>query len=139
MTTTPKDTLKGNKPKPFTGDRSTLDDFVTDCQLYLSISAPKAEGASKKPWILTFIQGGEAAGWKNQYISSPDYAKDTYDQFLARFVLTFKDPQEKVNARIALSRLWQNNLQWATKALQCLLYWQYSVIISLTSNAITSK
>src|SRR5258705_4235832 len=110
MTTTPKDTLKGNKPKPFTGDRSTLDDFVTDCQLYLSISAPKAEGASKKAWILTFIQGGEAAGWKNQYISSPDYTNDTYDQFLARFILAFKDPQDKVNARIALSRLWQNNL-----------------------------
>src|SRR5258705_3692146 len=110
MTTTPKETLKGNKPKPFTGDRSSLDDFITDCQLYLAISAPKADGPSKKAWVLTFIQGGEAAGWKNQYIASPDYNTDTYDQFIARFTLAFKDPQEKVNARIAISRLWQNTL-----------------------------
>jgi hypothetical protein len=110
MTTPSKDALKGNKPTPFTGDRHKLDDFIADCNLYLTITAPKAEGATKKAWFLTFIQGGEASSWKTQYVNSPEYNSDTYDQFRARFIKVFEDPQKKANACTAIDRLWQNNL-----------------------------
>ena len=61
--------LKLNQPKPFTGKRNKVDDFLQDVALYLKIN-DEIYNTDKKNigYTLTFMNEGDAKSWKAQYI-----------------------------------------------------------------------
>ena len=61
--------MKLNQPKPFTGKRNEVEDFIQDVALYLKINN-KIYNTNKKKigYTLTFMNEGDAKLWKAQYI-----------------------------------------------------------------------
>ena len=70
QTTTTKATeLKLNQPKPFTGKRNEIDDFLQDVALYLEINDEIYNTDKKKiGYTLTFMYEGDAKSWKAQFL-----------------------------------------------------------------------
>ena len=61
--------LKLNQPKPFTGKRNEINDFIQDVALYLEINDEIYNTDKKKiGYTLTFMNEGDAKSWKVQYI-----------------------------------------------------------------------
>ena len=61
--------LKLNQPKPFTGKRNEVEDFIQDVALYLEINNEIYNTDKKKiRYTLTFMNEGDAKSWKAQYI-----------------------------------------------------------------------
>ena len=61
--------LKLNQPKPFTGKRNEIDNFLQDVALYLEINDEIYNTDKKKiGYTLTFMNEGDAKSWKAQYI-----------------------------------------------------------------------
>ena len=61
--------LKLNQPKPFTGKRNEIEDFIQDVALYLEINDEIYNTDKKKiGYTLTFMNEGDAKSWKAQYI-----------------------------------------------------------------------
>ena len=70
QTTTTKATeLKLNQPKPFTGKRNEIDDFLQDVALYLEINDEIYNTNKKKiGYTLTFMNEGDVKSWKAQFL-----------------------------------------------------------------------
>ena len=60
-----------NRPTPFTGDRTKIENFVQECNVYLNINqGTYNNNAAKIAFVLSFITAGEAQKWKEQFIRS---------------------------------------------------------------------
>ena len=60
-----------NRPTPFTGDRTKIENFVQECDIYLNINQGTYDNdAAKIAFVLSFITAGEAQKWKEQFIRS---------------------------------------------------------------------
>ena len=69
QTTTKATELKLNHPKPFTGKRNEIDDFLQDVALYLEINDEIYNTDKKKiGYTLMFMNEGDAKSWKAQYL-----------------------------------------------------------------------
>ena len=61
--------LKLNQPKPFTGKRDEVDDFLQDVSLYLDINDQIYDTDKKKiAYALTFMNEGDAKSWKAAFL-----------------------------------------------------------------------
>jgi len=70
-TTNGKKELGLARPDPYDGDRTKIDKFIQDCQLYLLINEEVYNDDKKKiGFFLSLMSKGEAAEWKEQYIKS---------------------------------------------------------------------
>ena len=69
QTTTKATELKLNQPKPFTGKRNEIDNFLQDVALYLEINDEIYNTDKKKiRYTLTFMNKGDAKSWKAQFL-----------------------------------------------------------------------
>jgi hypothetical protein len=71
--TTPKasDKIKLNTPTPFTGKRNKFVLFMQDIYIYLKVNQHIYDGNDKKiSFILSYLTGGDAAIWKQQFIQT---------------------------------------------------------------------
>ena len=61
--------LKINPPKPFSGKRDEFDKFLQDIILYLELNNEIYDNDKKKiAYTLSFMNEGDAASWKSQYL-----------------------------------------------------------------------
>jgi len=71
MNTNGKKELGFAKPDPYNGDRTKINKFLQDCQLYLLINEDVYNDDKKKiGFILSLMSKGEVAEWKEQYINA---------------------------------------------------------------------
>ena len=69
MNTTQKKEYNINRPTPFTGDRTKIENFVQECDVYLNINQGTYDNnVAKIAFVLSFITAGEAQKWKEQFI-----------------------------------------------------------------------
>jgi hypothetical protein len=71
--TTPKasDQIKLNTPTPFTGKRNKFVLFMQDIYIYLKVNQHIYNNNDKKiSFILSYLTGGDAAIWKQQFIQT---------------------------------------------------------------------
>ena len=62
--------LKINPPKPFSGRRDEFDKFLQDVTLYLELNDEIYDSNKKKiAYTLSFMNDGDAAAWKSQYLT----------------------------------------------------------------------
>jgi hypothetical protein len=60
-----------NKPTPFTGDRTKIRQFLQDCLGYLDMNQGiYSSDRLKIGFILSYINDGEAANWKEYYLNT---------------------------------------------------------------------
>ena len=68
--------LKLSPPKPFTGKREELDNFIQDVYLYLDVNSDTYNTDKKKiGYMLSFMNSGDAKSWKAQFLRN--LTKDT--------------------------------------------------------------
>ena len=71
MNPTPRKEYNINRPTPFTGDRTKIENFVQECNVYLNINDMIYDmDVAKIAFVLSFIMAGEAQKWKEQFICS---------------------------------------------------------------------
>jgi Ty3 transposon capsid-like protein len=70
--TTPKasDKIKLNTPTPFTGKQNEFVLFMQDIYIYLKVNQHIYNDDKKIPFILSYLTGGDAAIWKQQFIQT---------------------------------------------------------------------
>ena len=62
--------LKINPPKPFSGKRNEFEKFLQDVTLYLELNNEIYNNDKKKiAYTLSFMNDGDAASWKSQYLT----------------------------------------------------------------------
>jgi len=101
-TGTPKE-LRINTPMPFEGDRSKLRTFLQDCEIYLLINHKIYDQDDKKiTFILSYLTGGDASMWKNQWIQSKRAGATlnlgTYAAFYTDLTDAFREEEQVQNA-----------------------------------------
>jgi Ty3 transposon capsid-like protein len=65
------ESIKLNPPKPFTGKRSDFILFMQDVFVYLKVNRHVYDNDEKKiSFILSYMTGGDAAVWKQQFIQA---------------------------------------------------------------------
>ena len=113
MAATPKE-LALNKPTPFDGDPSKLEQFIMDCDLYLTTNDAVYNNANKKiSFIMALLTEGNAAVWKMQYYKANQAANagvftaPTLATFLQDLRDSFKEVNEEGSSLICLERLQQ--------------------------------
>ena len=68
---TPRKEYNINRLTPFTGDRTKIENFVQECDVYLNINNMIYNtDTAKIAFVLSFITAGEAQKWKEQFIHS---------------------------------------------------------------------
>ena len=89
------------KPEPFNGDRTKIEKFLLDCQIYLLINEDVYHEDKKRVgFVLSLMSKGEAAEWKEQYLKSildpTSYAINlpTYPEFTIRVRADFKQEDQ---------------------------------------------
>src|SRR5271154_7057378 len=61
--------IKLNPPKPFTGKQTELKKFTQDVTVYLSMNSHLYDTDQKKiAFVLSFMNDGDAASWKEEYL-----------------------------------------------------------------------
>ena len=71
MNPTPRKEYNINRPTPFTGDRTKIENFIQECDVYLNINDSIYDTDTVKiAFVLSFIMAGEAQKWKEQFICS---------------------------------------------------------------------
>ncbi len=106
--------LRLNTPPKFKGDRTKLHKFIQDCKIYLAINKRLySDDESKSAFILSYMEGGEADAWKEQYISSitdsttGDLKFESIEVLIKRLLESFNESQQKENALHLLTQLRQ--------------------------------
>ena len=62
---------KLSPPKPFTGKREELDEFIQDINLYLDINDETYNTGKKKiGYFLSFMNSRDVKPWKSQFLQS---------------------------------------------------------------------
>ena len=71
MNPAPRKEYNINQPTPFTGDRTKIENFIQECDVYLNINNMIYDTDTVKiAFVLSFIMAGEAQKWKEQFIHS---------------------------------------------------------------------
>jgi Ty3 transposon capsid-like protein len=105
MTSKASEIIKLNPPTPFTGKRNEFVLFLQDIYIYLKVNQHTYDNDDKKIFfILSYLTGGDAAVWKQQFIQTkieenkeagndePDWG--TYKEFVEALKQTFQ-PYDK--------------------------------------------
>jgi len=111
-TGSPKE-LRVNTPTPFEGDRSKLRTFLLDCKLYLAINREIYDHDDKKiAFVLSYLTGGDASMWKNQWLQSKQTGANlnlgTYAAFFTDLTDAFKEEEQAQNALHKIHNLQQS-------------------------------
>ena len=90
-----KGELKLSPPKPFTGKRNELEDFLQDIDLYLTVNDKIYDTDQKKiAYALSFMNEGDAKAWKGQFLrsakSTGQLILGTWTQFQTDLTAAFK-------------------------------------------------
>jgi Retrotransposon gag protein len=117
-TTTPKasENIKLNPPTPFTGKRSDFMLFMQDVFVYLKVNKTTYDNDNKKiSFILSYLTGGDAAVWKQQFIQtkieeSVDANSDepnwgSYKELVEALKMTFQPYDEPAEALEDIKKL----------------------------------
>jgi hypothetical protein len=117
-TMTPKtsETVKLNPLTPFTGKRSDFILFMQDVFVYLKVNKATYNNNDKKTsFILSYLAGGDAAVWKQQFIQtkieeSEEVKTDepnwgTYKEFVEALKKTFQPYDEPAEALEDMKKL----------------------------------
>ena len=98
MNPTPRKEYNINQPTPFTGDRTKIENFIQECNVYLNINDTIYNtDAVKIAFVLSFITAGEAQKWKEQYIHSiTSNSRMTFPMF-GIFMMKLQDAFKAVN------------------------------------------
>ena len=106
--------LRIGTPTPFTGNPSKLKLFLQECAMYLEINEEVYNTEAKKiAFILSYMQGGDAFAWKEQYYDSlkDDKGKmtkrDTLEEFVEKLTQSFKKQGTQEKAREEMFELRQ--------------------------------
>jgi Ty3 transposon capsid-like protein len=117
-TMTPKasENIKLNPPTPFTGKRSDFILFMQDVFVYLKVNKTTYDNNDKKiSFILSYLTGGDAAVWKQQFIQTkieesvdaktdePDWG--SYKEFVEALKKTFQSYDEPAEALEDMKKL----------------------------------
>jgi Ty3 transposon capsid-like protein/Zinc knuckle len=117
-TMTPKasENIKLNPPTPFTGKRSDFMLFMQDVFVYLKVNKTTYDNDDKKiSFILSYLTGGDAAVWKQQFIQTkieesvdtnndePDWG--SYKEFVEALKKTFQPYDEPAEALEDMKKL----------------------------------
>jgi len=118
---TPATTAPAGSPKeihvntytPFEGDRSKLRTFLLDCELYLLTNCKIYDHDDKKiALILSYLIGGDASMWKNQWLQSKKTGTainlGTYATFFTDLMDAFKKEEQVQNALHKIHNLQQS-------------------------------
>jgi hypothetical protein len=102
-----------NPPKPFTGNRSQLSDFINALEVYFAINEGSYNsGAKKIGFALSFLEGN-ASSWKTAFIQSHTtngtLNLGTYTDFLIAIKKDFEEVDKKGDAIYKLQHLKQGN------------------------------
>jgi len=105
--------LRVNTPTPFEGDRSKLRTFLQDCEIYLLINHDIYDHDDKKiAFILSYMTGGDASMWKNQWIQSKRTGTainlGTYAAFYTDLTDSFKEEEQTQNTLHKIHNLRQS-------------------------------
>ena len=103
-----------NRPTPFTGDRTKIENFVQECNVYLNINQGTYDNdAAKIAFVLSFIMAGEAQKWKEQFIRSITNNQlmtfPTFGEFMTKLQDAFKAVNPIDTAMQKLALLQQGN------------------------------
>jgi Retrotransposon gag protein len=117
-TMTPKtsETVKLNPPTPFTGKQSDFVLFMQDVFVYLKVNKATYNNDNKKiSFILSYLAGGDAAVWKQQFIQTKiEESKEaktdepnwgTYKEFVDTLKRTFQPYDELAEALEDMKKL----------------------------------
>jgi len=106
--------LRLNTPPRFKGDRTKLRKFIQDCKIYLAINKQiYVDDEAKCAFMLSYMEGGEADAWKEQYISSLTNPTtgiitfETTDELIKKLLVSFNESQQQENALHRLTQLRQ--------------------------------
>jgi Retrotransposon gag protein/Zinc knuckle len=115
-TTRASENIKLNPPKPFTGKRSNFILFMQDVFVYLKVNRLIYDNDEKKiSFILSYLAGGDAAVWKQQFIQAkieesleantnkPDWGN--YKEFVEALKKTFQPYDEPAEALEDMKKL----------------------------------
>jgi hypothetical protein len=115
-TTSMSDKIRLNPPTPFTGKQSDFILFMQDVFVYLKVNKGTYDDDDKKiSFILSYLTGGDAAVWKQQFIQTkieesieaktdePDLG--SYNEFLDALKKTFQPYDEPAEALEDMKKL----------------------------------
>jgi Ty3 transposon capsid-like protein len=116
MTTTASEKIRFNPPTPFTGKRSNFILFMQDVYVYLKVNRLTYDNDEKKiSFILSYLAGGDAAVWKQQFIQTKiEESKEaktdepnwgTYKEFVEALKKTFQPYDEPAKALEDMKKL----------------------------------
>jgi Ty3 transposon capsid-like protein len=115
-TTKTSENIKLNPPTPFTGKQSDFILFMQDVFVYLKVNKATYNNDDKKiSFILSYLTGGDAAVWKQQFIQTkieesveaktdePDWG--SYKEFVEALKRTFQPYNEPAEALEDMKKL----------------------------------
>jgi hypothetical protein len=106
--------IKLNPPTPFTGKQTDFILFMQDVYVYLKVNKATYDNDNKKiSFILSYLTGGDAAVWKQQFIQTKieEEAKTdepnwgTYKEFVEALKKTFQPYDEPGEALEEIKKL----------------------------------
>ena len=107
--TTQKKEYNINRLTPFTGDRTKIENFVQECDIYLNINQGTYDNdVAKIAFVLSFITAGDAQKWKEQFIRSITNNRlmtfPTFGEFMTKLQDAFKvvNPIDSAMQKLAL-------------------------------------
>jgi Retrotransposon gag protein/Zinc knuckle len=116
MTPKASENIKLNPPTPFTGKQSNFILFMQDVFVYLKVNKATYDNDDKKiSFILSYLTGGDAAVWKQQFIQTkikesvdaktdePDWG--SYKEFVDALKKTFQPYDEPAEALEDIKKL----------------------------------
>jgi Retrotransposon gag protein len=116
MMTKASENIKLNPPTPFTGKQSEFILFLKDIHIYSKVNWHTYDNNDKKiSFILSYLTGGDAAVWKQQFIQTkikeheeaktnePDWG--TYKKFAEALKRTFQPYDEPAEALEDMKKL----------------------------------
>ena len=87
-----------NRPTPFMGDRTKIENFVQECDIYLNINQGIYDNdVAKIAFVLSFIIAGEAQKWKEQFIRSITNNQLMTFPMFGEFMMKLQDAFKAVN------------------------------------------
>jgi hypothetical protein len=115
-TTTASEKIRLNPPTPFTGKQSDFILFMQDVYVYLKVNQLTYDNNKKKiSFILSYLAGGDAAVWKQQFIQmkieeseeakSNEPSWGTYKKFVEALKKTFQPYDEPAEALEDMKKL----------------------------------
>jgi Ty3 transposon capsid-like protein len=120
MITRASEKIKLNPPAPFTGKRNEFVLFMQDIYVYLKVHRYTYNNSDKKIFfILSYLTGGDAAIWKQQFIQSkieeheeegtkePNWR--TYKDFIQALKKTFQPYDKPAEALEEMKKLRLND------------------------------